>query len=59
MKDNQDRKDYRRKKLSSKYQKRKIVSEEDRHIHKANKQKRQQIQHLREEEYWEDWESYN
>jgi len=53
------RKINRREKMLDKHFKKNKTSQEQRFITKSKKQKKQQIEHLREEELWEDWENYN
>lgn len=57
MSDSDNRKDLRRQKLNSKSFKKPKVSEEQRFISKSKKQLKKKIEHIREEEIWEDWEN--
>lgn len=59
MYDSDNRKTYRREKIQHKHLKKNKISEEQRFLSKSKKEKKQKIEHLREEEYWEDWENYN
>lgn len=57
MHDSDNRKDFRRQKFFNKnLPKKEKISEEQRFLSKSKKQKKQQIEDLREEELWEDWE---
>ena len=58
MQDSEDRKDNRRRNILNKNLKKEQISEEQRFLSKAKKQKKQQIEELREEELWDDWENY-
>lgn len=51
-----DKKDLRRQKLADKNYKKHQVSEEQRFMSKSKKQFKKQIEEIREEELWEDWE---
>lgn len=58
MNDPDNRKDYRRQKLSKNNLKKEKISEEQRFLSKSKKQKKQELEDLRQEEMWEDWEDY-
>lgn len=51
-----DKKDLRRQKLADKNYKKHQVSDEQRFISKSKKQFKKNIEQIREEELWEDWE---
>lgn len=51
-----EKKDLRRQKFVDKTYKKEKVSEEQRFISKSNKQFKRKIEHMREEELWDDWE---
>jgi hypothetical protein len=51
-----DKKDLRRQKLADKNYKKHQISDEQRFISKSKKQFKKNIQEIREEELWEDWE---
>lgn len=55
MTDSDNRKEYRRKKLQNQYRKPE-VSEEQKFINKSKKNFKRQVEDLRSEEVWEDWE---
>lgn len=60
MHDSDNRKDYRRQKLSDKYlNKKEKISDEQKFLSRSKKEKKQKIEDLREEELWEDWENYS
>jgi hypothetical protein len=59
MYDSDNRKNTRREKIVSKNFKKNKISEEQRFLSKVKKEKRQKIEHLREEELWEDWEEFS
>lgn len=52
----ENKKDQRRQKLSESYKKEK-VSDEQRFLSKSKKQFKRQVQDLKAEELWEDWEN--
>ena len=49
-------KDKRRQNIISKTQKKWSISEEEKFLSKKKKKKKQKIEHIREEELWEEWE---
>lgn len=51
-----DKKDLRRQKLADKNYKKHQISDEQRFISKSKKQFKKNIEQIREEELWEDWE---
>ncbi|NBT08690.1 MAG: hypothetical protein EBS93_07620 [Chitinophagia bacterium] len=51
-----DKKDLRRQKLADKNYKKHQISDEQRFISKSKKQFKKNIEEIREEELWEDWE---
>lgn len=51
-----EKKDLRRQKFVDKTYKKQKVSEEQRFIAKSKKEFKKKIEHIREEELWEDWE---
>lgn len=54
------RKIYRREKILDKHLKKdKSSHQEQRFITKSKKEKKKQIEHIREQEIWEDWENYH
>lgn len=59
MNDPENRKDFRRQKLSKNHLKKEKVSEEQRFLSRSKKEKKQKMEELREEELWEDWENYH
>ena len=52
-----EKKDLRRQKLADKSYKKNHLSDEEKFISKSNKQFKKKIEHIREEELWEDWEN--
>lgn len=51
-----DRKDIRRQKFTENHLKKTKISEEQRFVSKSKKQLKRQIENLKAEELWEDWE---
>lgn len=51
-----DKKDLRRQKLADKNYKKHQISDEQRFMSKSKKQFKKNIEQIREEELWEDWE---
>jgi hypothetical protein len=49
-------KDKRRQNFVNKFHKKESISEEQKFLSKEKKQKKKQIEHIREEELWEEWE---
>jgi hypothetical protein len=49
-------KDKRRQNIISKTQKKWSIPEEEKFLSKEKKKKKQKIEHIREEELWEEWE---
>jgi hypothetical protein len=59
MYDSDNRKNTRREKIVSKNFKKNKISEEEKFLSKVKKEKKQKIEHIREEELWEDWEEFS
>jgi hypothetical protein len=59
MYDSDNRKNNRREKIISKNFKKNKISEEQKFLSKVKKEKKQKIEHIREEELWEDWEEFS
>lgn len=57
MSDQDNNKDLRRQKFVDKTYKKNQISEEQRFISKSKKRFKKQIEEIREEELWEDWEN--
>lgn len=51
------KKDLRRQKIANNHNKKERVSEEQRFISKSKKQLKKQVEDMRAEELWEDWEN--